>query len=305
MRMNQKLPKVSFVIPTLNSEKMIGRCLESILKQDYPELEIVIVDGGSRDLTVKIASKYTSKIFFDPGTLGSACQTGVNKSKGEIIGLFDSDIILPPSPWLRLAVGQFKKNNNIGIVWPINKAPQNASIIARCYFNFWNKRLGKSRSWLPGFNSLILRKAFDDVNGFNIQIDFGQDMDLMRRIVRKGYKVAIFNRPIIHDSMRTLKEFIRKQLRGASSLFNIKQDETRDHLLHACMTWEFRENTISSRHLIKEAFFSHILTGLNGMIEGLIKNRDRSWVILPLLLYIRTEVYGVFFLRNRIRCIFS
>lgn len=292
------LPKVSFIIPALNRERTIGACLESIANQDYPNLEIVIVDGGSLDSTVEIASEYTSKIFFDNGPLGCARQTGANNSTGEILGIFDSDIILPSPNWLRKAVQQFSKNKNIGVVWPVNKAPQNASIVSRCYFNFWNKRLEKTHGALPGGNSLILRKAFDEVNGFNVQLHFGEDMDLMHRIVRHGFQVAIFNCPIIHDSMHTLKEFTRKQVWGASSLLSIIDEKTKANMLGACMTWKImgeNNTSLASRYILKEAFLRHILIGFEGMIEGLTKDRDYSWLVIPLLLGIRTLIYGSFF----------
>ena len=302
MKSIKKLPKVSFIIPTLNRERTIGPCLESISNQDYPNLEIVIVDGGSHDSTVKIAFKYTSKVFLDNGPLGRARQTGADNSTGEILGIFDSDITLASPHWLRKAVHQFNENKNVGVVWPVNKAPQNASIVSSCYFNFWSKRLEKSQGTLPGGNSLVLRKAFDEVNGFNIQLHFGEDMDLMYRIVRRGYDVVIFDCPIIHDSMHTLKEFTRKQVWGASSLMSIKENEIKANILNACMTWRISgENTpLVSRYILKEAFLGHILIGLEGMIEGLTKDRDYSWLILPLLLGIRTLVYGAYFSKRNL-----
>jgi glycosyltransferase involved in cell wall biosynthesis len=256
------------------------------------------VDGGSSDATVEIASQYTSKIFFDKGPLGRARQTGAIKSTGEILGIFDSDIILTPSSWLREAVQQFDRNENIGVVWPVNKAPQNASIVSRCYFNFWNKRLERTQGALPGGNSLLLRKAFDEVNGFNVQLHFGEDMDLMYRIVRQGYNVTIFRCPIIHDSMHTLKAFTRKQIWGASSLLGLKAGQDKASLLSGCMTWKIRGGDNASSepsYVLKEALLEHGLIGLQGMIEGLAKDRDYSWLCLPLLLGIRALIYGSFF----------
>ena len=55
----KKKPKVSFVIPTFNSERTLDECLSSISNQDYPDMEIIVVDNGSDDKTVEIAKKYT------------------------------------------------------------------------------------------------------------------------------------------------------------------------------------------------------------------------------------------------------
>jgi glycosyltransferase involved in cell wall biosynthesis len=299
----KELPLVSFVIPTLNSERTIRQCLESMKNQDYPNLEIVIVDGGSYDSTVKISSLYTSKIFLDKGPLAHARQTGANNSIGRIMGIFDSNVVLPSSDWLRKAVQQFDKCKNIGVVWPLNKAPQNASIVSRCYFNFWNKRLNSTMDALPGGNSLVLREPFSEVNGFNVRLHFGEDLDLMRRIISRGYNVVVFNYPIIHDSMHTLKEFTRKQIWGASSLFDIKDDEFRAIMLDSCMTWRSAARHIASpvsRHAFTEALMKHILIGFHGMTRGLAKGKDYSWVIFPLLLSIRSFVYGAYYLKSKL-----
>ncbi|AEF97132.1 glycosyltransferase family 2 protein [Methanotorris igneus] len=54
---------VSVIIPTYNSEKTIGICLESIKNQTYKNIEIIVVDKFSNDNTVEIAKKYTDKVF--------------------------------------------------------------------------------------------------------------------------------------------------------------------------------------------------------------------------------------------------
>lgn len=290
---------MSFVIPTLDSERTIGQCLESIKRQDYPNIEIVIVDGGSHDSTVKISSFYTSKIFLDKHSLAHARQTGADKSSGGIIGIFDSNVVLPSSDWLLRALEMFDEHRNIGIVWPLNRPPQNASIVSRCYFNFWNKRLASTKDALPGGNSLVLRAPFDEAKGFNVNLHFGEDMDLMRRIISRGYNAAVFNDPIIHDTMRTLKEFTRKQFWGASSLSSIKDEELRKDLVDSCMTWESgtgNKSSPASAQIFKEALLNHVLVGLKGM-KGVAEDRDYSWFILPLLLSIRMIIYGVYFLK--------
>ncbi|HEY4953157.1 MAG TPA: glycosyltransferase, partial [Verrucomicrobiae bacterium] len=57
--MTQAQPLVSIVVPTRNSEAMIGNCLESVRQQIYPKIELIVVDGFSSDKTVPIARQYT------------------------------------------------------------------------------------------------------------------------------------------------------------------------------------------------------------------------------------------------------
>ena len=108
------LPTISIVIPTLNSSKTLGLCLDSISIQDYPKenIEIVFADGGSIDNTLDIVKgklkdiKYTiAQNKLKTGEAGKA--VGVKESKNEIIALVDSDNLLPDKDWLKNMVEPF------------------------------------------------------------------------------------------------------------------------------------------------------------------------------------------------------
>lgn len=289
-------PKVSFAIPTLNRERTLDACLRSIADQDYPRTEIIIVDGGSTDSTLKIASKYASKIIHNDGPLGEARQVGVENSNGDIVAIFDSDIIIPSKNWLADAVQKFHESERVGVVWPVNKAPENASVTSRCYFAFWRTRASvfnnsTNKRLIPGGNSLVLREALENAGGFNKHLRFGEDLELGSRIVKLGYKVVFFDEPLIHDTMWSLKEYTRKQIWGASAL--AKTRET--YLTNLCISWS---NT-SRKNGIGYCAFSAlelIFTGLKGMINGLSRDKDLFWLVFPALLSIRVFVYGGFFL---------
>ena len=116
----QNLPKVSFCIPTFNSEETIEMCLSSITSQNYPKLEIIVVDGYSTDNTVNIVKKFTDKIFFERGPVGCARQKSIQEADGEILAVFDSDIIIPHENWLLNAIQYFNYSNKVstvGLFW--------------------------------------------------------------------------------------------------------------------------------------------------------------------------------------------
>jgi glycosyltransferase involved in cell wall biosynthesis len=94
-------PLVSFVIPVLNSERTLERCLKSIICQNYPRIEIiVVVDNRCTDNSVEIAKKYGGKIYYCKGLLGDARKLGIDNSSGELIALWDSDVYIPHTKWL-------------------------------------------------------------------------------------------------------------------------------------------------------------------------------------------------------------
>jgi len=87
-------PLVSIVIPTYNSEKVLPLCLESIRKQTYKNIEVIIVDSYSSDRTLEIAKTFGAKIITTHGGLLWARYLGHLHAKGEIEVLVDSDQIL-------------------------------------------------------------------------------------------------------------------------------------------------------------------------------------------------------------------
>ena len=95
--------KISFIIPTLNAQKVLNSCLKSIQQQNLSsqEYEILIIDGGSTDKTIQIAKKYNSKIIQNPLKTAEAGKAiGVKHAIGKYICLIDSDNILPQNDWI-------------------------------------------------------------------------------------------------------------------------------------------------------------------------------------------------------------
>ena len=110
------LPRVSFIIPTLNASKLLPKCLAKIREQDYPKnkIEIIVVDGGSTDGTQQIANSFGAIILKNPKILHEPGKTlASKKAKGDILFYTDSDNILSHNNWLRLMVQPYIDNPSI------------------------------------------------------------------------------------------------------------------------------------------------------------------------------------------------
>lgn len=141
-------PKISVIIPTrgiknhpfYDSEKYVKACLDSVFKQDYPKdkLEVIVVDGGSTDRTLKIAKSYPVKILHNKKKLAEPAKTlGFKHATGELFFYLDSDAELVSSKW-------FKK-----IVTPLIREPELAGSFTRYLPNKEQKAINRYLSFNP------------------------------------------------------------------------------------------------------------------------------------------------------------
>jgi len=102
------LPKISIIIPTLNQARFIEETITSVLTQDYPNLELIVLDGGSTDGTLEILKKYSSLLTWisepDKGQV-DAINKGLRMVTGEVVAYLNSDDIYTPGTLL--TVGKY------------------------------------------------------------------------------------------------------------------------------------------------------------------------------------------------------
>jgi len=245
--------------------------------QCYSNSEIVIVDGYSTDSTLDIARKYTDLIWFCKGTLGEARQIGVEKSTGDILALFDDDTIIPHKNWLKNAVKRFEDDTNISTVWPLVVAPPRSSLFARCYSNFSHNikmnRLKTGTGLVGGTNALFRKMCINEVGGFDKGLSWGEDFYIARKLKEKGYKVVVLEDPLFHETMATVREFLKKQVVGSQTFLRTG----------------FELVNLKLRDLLYE----HIVLGSKWMFNGLFRKKDTSWTMYPLLVIIRLMGYAL------------
>jgi glycosyltransferase len=105
--------KVSIITPTLNSERFIKDCIESVKNQSYLDIEHIIVDGGSDDSTLKIIKEYENAynlklITGKDNGIYDALNKGIKNVSGEIIGILHSDDLYTNNEVLRKIVDIFQ-----------------------------------------------------------------------------------------------------------------------------------------------------------------------------------------------------
>src|SRR5580704_19383513 len=96
-----KLPKFSVVVPSFNQAKYIELTLRSIIDQDYPDLELIVIDGGSKDESPEIIRRYEKHIKFwcsEPdGGQTQGIIKGMAHATGDILCFLNSDDLFEPN----------------------------------------------------------------------------------------------------------------------------------------------------------------------------------------------------------------
>lgn len=245
------LPKISLITPSYNQAQYLERTILSIIEQNYPNLEYIIMDGGSTDESIQIIQKYADKLSYWVSTKDNgqsdAIRCGFEKSTGDILAWVNSDDLLLPNSLAHVAemfkcnpgkhflagghIDIDKDNNTLWCHWPV----------------------------LPSFEKLLLvgfylgqpacfwsREIYNSVGGLDPSIQFIMDQDLFLRILKKNSSM-VTNRLLAcfrHHSMSksaTMEDVHQKELSNLKNFWGYsklnEQDGIRVRLLWKLSTY--------------------------------------------------------------------
>jgi len=190
-----EFPLVSIVTPSYNQAAFLEETIQSVLAQDYPNVEYIIVDGGSTDGSMEIISRYADRLAWwvsepDRGQ-SDAINKGLRHSQGKYFGYINSDDLLMPSA-VRAAVEYLESHPDVGMVYGdveyIDAVGRTIRFYKSSAFDLV-ELVRSARNWVPQPGSLIRRDALDDVGGLDPEIQYNMDQEHLYRIGLK-YPVA-------------------------------------------------------------------------------------------------------------------
>lgn len=206
--MNQH--KVSIIIPAYNAEATLNRCIDSVLSQNYLNIEIIIVDDGSTDNTFDIAKNYSSNVSFYSQSNKGACAArnlGVMKCTGYYVKFLDSDDFLSPeSISKQVLFASTLKENYISYGY--------RNVLLEGFESEYKERIPLKNQVKELINSNITitlplhkKEALVSIGLFDEELDFRQEWDLHLRLASKGYifvynEVCVFTQVMFDSSTR-------------------------------------------------------------------------------------------------------
>ena len=185
-------PKITILTPSFNRASMIVEAIESVLAQNYPSFEHVIIDGGSTDGTLGLLARYPHiKIISEPDQgMYDALNKGLGLATGEIIGFLNTDDFYEPHIFTKIA-NLFTERNKDAVVG-IAKYFVESSDGAREYFSqtrlplpprYWHELITGN----PAFNAWFFKKtAFNLLGMFDNSYKIAGDRDLLIRFALLG-----------------------------------------------------------------------------------------------------------------------
>lgn len=225
------MKKVSLIVPVYNIEKYLERCVNSILEQDYDNLEIILVNDGSLDNSLKICKKYEQKdsriIVIDKknGGVSSARNEGLKIATGDYIGFIDSDDWIDKNTISSLMNVLKKENYDILIYTSYNNIPYSDKESVRTLDleeTIKNCLKLENPVLMAGvcnklFKSSLLKEEF-----FDIDLAVGEDMLFLIKILLKSKKLGYLEKSLYHYFHR---EDSVTHIFSSKKLSNIKSHE--------------------------------------------------------------------------------
>ena len=193
--------KVSIITVCYNAEKHIEETIQSVLSQDFNDLEYLLIDGGSNDSTVEIVNKYNSKIDFiiskkDEG-MYDAMNKGIKLAKGELIGILNAGDLFVNEKVVSEIVNKIEEKDAIYADLDYVNELNTNKVIRKWKsgeFNFTNFKYG----WMPPHPTLFIRKKiYENFGMYRLDYKTAADYELMLRIFYKNECSAVYLNKVI------------------------------------------------------------------------------------------------------------
>ncbi|MBK3519932.1 glycosyltransferase family 2 protein [Carboxylicivirga marina] len=180
-------PKITIVTPSYNQEEFIERTIRSVINQNYPNLEYIIIDGGSTDGSVDIIKKYEKEISYwvsepDNGQ-SEAINKGFSRASGILINWLNSDDELYPGT-LHLIAAYYLKNSDKHVFYGDRTiVDRDGRIIGINEGPSFKRSEAKFILKIPQETTFFTKELYYKVGGLNNELHYTMDVDLWYRFL--------------------------------------------------------------------------------------------------------------------------
>jgi GT2 family glycosyltransferase len=210
-------PPISVVVCSYNGERTIRDCFEGLLKLEYPNFEVIVVDDGSTDATAAITREYGFRLISTENRgLSNARNTGMEAATGEIVAYLDDDAY-PDPHWLTYLAATFMSTTHAGVGGP-NIEPPGDGPIANCVANAPGNPAhvlisDQEAEHIPGCNMAFRKACLEAIGGFDAQFrTAGDDVDVCWRLRQRGWTLGFSPAAMVwHHRRNSVRAYWRQQ----------------------------------------------------------------------------------------------
>jgi len=200
--------RVSVVIPAFDAERTVGAAISSALWQTYRDLEVVVVDDGSRDSTAMLAAGFPEPVRVvrrENGGVAAARNQGIAEARGELIAFCDADDVLLPLH-LEALVEVYDRAGGIATsncYWLFDAGIHPSRVRYKSGFpRPPRQRLAILEQNFVSTMSLFPKTLWEELGGFDEELALAEDWDFWLRAILAGRRVALQPRPLALYSWR-------------------------------------------------------------------------------------------------------
>lgn len=228
--------KYSIVVPVFNRPGEIDELLISLVKSEYKDFEVIIVEDGSEDRAENIVYTFKDRLsveyyFKENSGTGPSRNFGANRSKGDYIIFLDSDVIVPPE--YLSEVDKFLNNKPVDAFGGPDMAHKSFTNIQKAinysmtsFLTTGGIRGGKKSldKFFPrSFNMGYTREVHENTGGFS-ELRFGEDIDMSIRILEEGFKTALIKNAAVYHKRRTnFRKFYKQVFNSGIARINLSK----------------------------------------------------------------------------------
>jgi len=322
-------PFVSVVVPTYNRRDSLKSTIESLLAQDYPSFEVIVVDDGSSDGTFEFLKGLSSargnlKPLSQANRGPSAARNlGLGTSGSEIVCFTDDDCIADRD-WIKNLVAGFTVHDVGGVGGEV--VTYQPSTLAEKYAEeagLLRQEKYYSMKFLITANVAYRREVLNKVGGFDTELRACEDLDLSIRAQMGGYKIAYAPSAVVYHKHRLgLKDLFRQQYRNGIGLARLNRKYPKDFKLpYNCIVLKVRilakalglplalVNSFlrgGGRYAVVKPFYDIVVLSSNllGMMEeGLFGRRYPGSIHAQKLPFVEDQSFGALLRKIRFKLV--
>ena len=203
-----KYPKISIITVAFNSVQTIKDTIESIISQDYNNIEYIIIDGGSTDGTIDVVKQYTNSVVYfcseaDNG-IYDGMNKGINAATGDIIGILNSDDFYPNSFIISNVAKSFEKHNCDAVYGDLVYVRSNDVTKITRYWQAGVYSTSKIKNgWmLPHPTFFVKQNIYKRYGLYDTDLKSAADYEMILKLLYK-HNISVHYIPMILVNMRT------------------------------------------------------------------------------------------------------